>query len=376
MLRTLLSVAAVATLAASLSAQSQVPVYKAVAPQFAGTFDPGTGTLIPGGGSRLGPDSIYNNNILTNYYSVPGQDQEWIDEGQLCDRGFLRDEQINGFNFTYCSTEADPTQNSGTITFTIYDDYTICAGPTNGGNFANGGFICAYDIVGLPLGDPNGVVQCWIVTIDLMGGFECPNGIENSACDLGRLTTDEANGKLFGWGIIPRNNNTGPWLAAGGKGADNAFTWFDQFGIFQGCFWFGGAPFASFAFQAFGNPENCIALNPCAPLPNDNLEVAVIPNGNIRDFVVNNPQPGETYWLVASTLCGPELPLPTGMTVLVNVPTIVPQTPAQMFGNQIQVTGPPVGRVYFQVVCTPNQNPPSPSNLPVRGSQIFCEVFG
>lgn len=365
-------------LASQLAAQSQTPIYKAVAPQFAGVYDPHTGTLDRSAVSpRLGPDSIYNNNTLTNYYSVPGIDQEWIDEGQLCDRGANAEEQINGFNFTYCSTEADPTQNGGTFTFAFYDEFIICTGPSNGGNFANGGYLCAYDIVGLPLGDPNGVIQCWIVTIDLMFGFECPNVNAAQACWNGDLLTDESNGKLFGWGIIPRNNNTGPWLSQGGKGADNAFVWFDQFGIFQGCFWFGGTPFASFAIQLFGPEANCRAINFCNPKPNDDLQLNVnVPSQFQRTFNIVNPQQGECYWLLASFQCT-TLCLPTGCTILVD-PFPLAAPPIPMPNNSVTVTAPgAIGEVYFQAVCTadPPCNPPSPANLPVRASNKWCENF-
>lgn len=52
--------------------QSQVPVYKAVPPKFAGVYDPIKGELT--GMNLSSTTTIYNNNTLTNYYSVPGLD--------------------------------------------------------------------------------------------------------------------------------------------------------------------------------------------------------------------------------------------------------------------------------------------------------------
>ena len=67
---------------------------------------------------------------------------------------------MNSFDFTYCSATPDATGNSISIGITFYDENVFCAGPT----FT--GASCLYDILGLPGGDANGALQCWIVTID------------------------------------------------------------------------------------------------------------------------------------------------------------------------------------------------------------------
>lgn len=343
--------------------QSKIPVYKAAPPKFAGTYDMATGKLSQSNTS--GPRILYNNNTLTNYYSVPGADQEWIDEGQFCGQESV---QINGFNFAYCSTEADATQNSGNITFTFYDDFTICAGPTHGGNFANGGFVCAYDIVGLPLGDPNGVIQCWIVTIDLSGGFECPNALATQS----QLSADESNGKLFGWGFIPRQNNTGPWIATGGKGADNAFVWFDAFGIFQGCFWFGGTPFASFAIAFFAPPIGTFCYYPAGPeQEDDNVFFKIIGNadGELKTTYAGNA--GKAYILASPR--ADNLVLGEG-TMLVEPPVVAP-TPLPYGGGVFNKMLPIGSRYYLQVVETENGLPPSFTNIPNAWSQGYCVIF-
>ncbi|KAA3611799.1 MAG: hypothetical protein DWQ01_06860 [Planctomycetota bacterium] len=376
MSRCLLVSAAALILAATASAQTQVPVHKAVTPKHAGVFKMATGELVPADvGVRSGPDVIFNASELTNYYSVPGIDQEWLDEGTLLDRGLIANaDQMNGFEFVYCSTEADATQNSGTVTFAFYDDTVICSGPSNGGNFALGGYMCAYDIVGLPLGDANGAIQCWIVTVDLMFGFECPPAIQPQPCGFD-WPTDSANGKLFGWSFIPRNDNTGPWLSKGGTqaaGIDNSFVWFDQFGALVGCFWFGGTPFANFAMKMFGNEANCRALNDCTQVNTVQLGVTVL-GPNIRQFTIVNPTPGDTYWIGASFGVN-ELPLPNGTTLILALP-LIPPTPAPMPNNTITTPPLPSGTIYFQAFCTSNGLPPSPGNLPSGISNAWCEVI-
>ncbi len=248
--RFITSATAALVLVSGIAAQHK-PVFKRsnVSPVFAGTYHPALG-FQPHQTQRLGPELIWNNNRLLNYYSPgSGTDQEWIDEGVLPDRnstylGSVR-EQINGFNFTYCSTEPDPGTGVVTTTITFYDETIRCAGPPNWPAAD-----CGYVLVGLPGGDPNGAVECWVVSVDLEGGgFECD------------LTTDASNNKLFGWGGAYDNDQTGPWVAIGGHGADDSWTWFDHTnlnGAFVGCFWFGWPP-GKFAMQLYGNPRNAFA---------------------------------------------------------------------------------------------------------------------
>ncbi|TAH34846.1 MAG: hypothetical protein EYC70_13645, partial [Planctomycetota bacterium] len=73
MLRNILAAGAVVALAASVSAQNQLPVHKAVQPKFAGVYKVASGEFIPGNSAeRSGPDVIFNNMVASNYYSVPG----------------------------------------------------------------------------------------------------------------------------------------------------------------------------------------------------------------------------------------------------------------------------------------------------------------
>ncbi|KAA3611435.1 MAG: hypothetical protein DWQ01_04915 [Planctomycetota bacterium] len=364
MSRSLLAAAAVLTLSASLTAQSQMPVSKAVTPKHAGVFSMATGELEPASASeRAGLAVIFNASELTNYYSVPGLDQEWLDEGTLLDRNTGNVEQMNCFEFVYCSSEADATQNSGTVTFAYYDETVVCSGPTNGGNFALGGYLCAYDIVGLPLGAANGAIQCWIVTVDLQGGFECP---PNLTFDW---TTDAGNSKLFGWSFIPRNDNTGPWLSKGGTqaaGIDNSFVWFDQFGALVGCFWFGGTPFASFAMKMWGNVADVRAYYTVANSPADFL-VTISANAG-GSLTIDGTGMSDVYAVVS--LAAADLPAIPGagallidINALATTPIPVPSTGITL--NTSVGTG---ATTYWQCMQT-NGGAPSAGNLPIAMSQ-------
>ena len=185
MFRNILTGAAALALITGATAQQkqQMTVNKVTAtPQFAGQYHPSTGLVQSNGSTaKFGPESIYNNNVLTGYYSIPGADQEWIDEGVLVDRNSTSTDQINGMNFTYCSADSNP--NGIATIVTIYDETVRCAGPA-----VWPAADCAYGVAGLPGGN-NGNLACWIVTLELTG-FEC------------NLATDASGNKLFGFANI------------------------------------------------------------------------------------------------------------------------------------------------------------------------------
>lgn len=147
-------------------------------PQYAGVYHPSYGFRPAKNVERSGPVLIYNNMDLTSYYSIPGTDQEWIDEGQFLSRHSDLSEQVNGTSFIYCSAEDAP--NGITSVFRLYDETIICAGPP-----AWPAADCSYALAGLP-GGSNGNLACWQVDLDL-SGFEC------------NLTTDPSGNQLFGF---------------------------------------------------------------------------------------------------------------------------------------------------------------------------------
>ncbi len=70
-------------LVSGLVAQQELTLKKVgVAPVHAGTYHPALG-FQPNQTLRLGPESIWNNNRLSNYYTISPTDQEWVDEGVL-----------------------------------------------------------------------------------------------------------------------------------------------------------------------------------------------------------------------------------------------------------------------------------------------------
>ena len=349
MFRTLITGAAALAIVASASAQTQLPVYKATNPKFAGVYRMDTGLDASASAARSGPAVIFNNNVLSGYYSVPGAAQEWVDEGGLYDRDGLKlEDQINGFNFTYCTSEFDPNGVGGTYIATFYDDNIWCAGPSTWPTA-----VCAYGLGGLPL-SPDGNLGCWIVTVDLMGGFECPPDLSTSFPTEG---VPDINGapRYFSWGGTWDVNNTGPWIARGGYRRDNSFTWFDtNTGTLAGCFWFGGFPFANFAMGMNGNAAGIKCYTGGGFGTPNQLGLTIsgsITAGTSVTFAITNPL-GLSYWLVASR--GPaNITLPSGAIVQIDPNNILNPTPLPMPGGVKTVTIPnnAPSQVYLQALC-------------------------
>lgn len=276
-MRLVLTPFAIGFLVVSASAQQIQPrqsLQRAVgAPQFAGSYHPAVGFESSGSRvPRLGPATTYNNTTLTNYYAIPATREEWIDEGQLLSRNTGDWEQVNGFEFAYCSTDSNP--NGVPLVVTFYDEVTVCGGPQSTVWPAAD---CSYHIFGLP-GGSNGNLGCWSVSVSL-SGFEC------------ELTTDAGGGQLFGFGQMWPNPNTGPWVASGGLGNDNSFVSYDTQvpnanAAFVGCFFFGGTPHAGFAFATYGNPDETRTLwSAAGPGTGDSLELGIDASAQVGSAV-------------------------------------------------------------------------------------------
>ncbi|TAH38700.1 MAG: hypothetical protein EYC70_04850 [Planctomycetota bacterium] len=379
MQRILLLLTAPCLLAGSAYSQTTLPVQRATPPKFAGVYKAATGEFSPTtGGARSGPDVIFNNMVATNYYAVPGAGQEWIDEGGLVDRAGEFLDQINGFDFIYCSTDPAPT---GAITISFYRQTLECVGPLLSGT--PDGPDCSYLLSGLPLGTPTGGLQCWIVHVDLSGGAECPS---DQAFGFPTEDAQDVN-RLFGWGFLPGDANTGPWLRQGGRRTTNNFLWWDSLGqAMVGCFWFGGTPFASFALRLYGGPEATWRYWPDAPGPRDTLTLdstAVVP-GQSATWSVAPTTAGRFYWLIASPDWN-QFPA-VGGTVLFDYPVILPPTPVSMPGGNLTTTVPQnlPERVWTQAVetSTPALMPASITGFSnslvhanTKGGTRKCEVL-
>lgn len=226
---------------------------------FAGTYHPLHGFRAAAASNDLtahSPGLIYNNTVLTAYYSLPGQDQEWIDEGRASNTdGDLR-EQILGATITYCTSSSVPVEG----VLRLYDETVICAGPSSWPT-AN----CSYTLRDLP-GSTSGGVDCYTVALDFAG----------LECDLSIATAQTR----FGWSITWSDSLTAEQIAWGGAGNDNSFVWFDttapnRNAAFLGCYWFNGLPKADFALRLEGPPPDTYVDRASSPGAQDRLNLSL-----------------------------------------------------------------------------------------------------
>ncbi len=304
------------------------------------------------GGARAGSRVIYNCSFAGGYFNTVGNswatnaDHLWIDEGKLADFNHLSVEQIDGFDFSYCSSDLDP-MNNGSIRIAFYDDYVPCTSPPAA--------LCDYVLTGLPL-STSGNPECHAISIDLSGGFECSTDLANP------LHTTEVGGadRSFGWafGANPGQtgmNDTGPVLAkpcptplsncVGGNGFVNAgnenyFYWEDPAHAWTGCYWFGGVPWAGFSMKLFAPPAGAFPYGHA----NNSLDLSSTEwaPGGAMTWSVSGHSPSNQLFLIASRFRNPR-PHPGGEFLLakpymVIVPmnaaagTIVRSVPATMVG--------------------------------------------
>jgi pimeloyl-ACP methyl ester carboxylesterase len=227
------------------------------APRDAGTYHVATGTWTrTGPAAFLGPDVIYSATAPSGYFGFGWEGSEAVDEGILPGTGnplagFQDFYRIDGFQFGYCSW-ADTIDWA----FSFYDGYTPCDLPGSPAFCQN--IVGNVSVPGLPTGS-----ACWVVTIDLTGGYELCMQADGGSCAPGY------QGALsgldhFGWGAVWTTGNggvSGPLIAGydpqwspAGKGtcydpSQPCFGWTtglgaqDLFGVgapYNACFWFGG----------------------------------------------------------------------------------------------------------------------------------------
>lgn len=258
MFRSFLTIAAVAGLVAGASAQQTLQVEKIQGPIQYGSYDFQNGFTKTNGNNRaLGPDVLFSDiNCAAYYYGIigiPFFKHEWLDEAQLADRGVSGVEELNGFAWSYCNTEALGYFDA---ILSVYDDTVAFTGPSI---WVNGTLTlpnCAFLIGGLP--DQG----CWQVTLDLSCGFECilPQASNPNSGAQGTI----------GWSVTPYTMAVfhGPILATQScaqPGTQDLFEWRDWTGAFTGfayyhagTFWFGGGGHArgDFLVEMSGSPED------------------------------------------------------------------------------------------------------------------------
>ncbi len=316
MFRNILTGIAVLALVANASAQTQTANFKkAATPEFAGVYRVDTGFVSSSPEMRMGPDVVYNNSIIGNYYTTPGAFQSYLDEGAFPDRGISGTEQVNGFEWLYCSGTPDAAGNSLNVTIVMYNEGVACDAPINWPNPD-----CGYMVSGLP-GDigANGL-SCWQVWLDFSGGYECTLQTEDAG------VTD----RQFNWSVVYEDDATGPFLTRGGYRTEDFFVWDDTLaGAIVGCYWFGGVPFASFGVKLYGMSNDTNAYYSSAPGAADTVDFTSteIKAGSQGTWAVTNPT-GNNYSLVATMAAGEISVL--GGTLLIDYPNFLPPTPLAM----------------------------------------------
>jgi hypothetical protein len=381
----LLATAAAVALAAALPAQGTLQAKKINVPvQYVGTYHMATDTWT--GGTRVGTFVLYNCTTPGNYYSNVGNsfatnaDHLWIDEGELLDTNEGRVTQVSGFDFAYCSTDLDPTGNGGSVGVLFYDDHGSCAT----GETAT----CAYLLSGLPL-STTGNTACWAVAVDLAGGFECST--DNTAMFRTAGNTGKANA-AFGWAFsanpgVAGRNNTGPILdlpcaqplsgcpavdTSGLQGNQNFFAWEDPAGVWTGCYWFGGVPWASFSMQMYSGSAgaNTLAYG-YGTNANTLTSTSWVPGLSVT-FTSTTSTGGAGVYFLASLATG-NLNLGSSGTLVVST-SFLPPTPLPMPGGVLTVPA-PVGvpnTVYVQAAET--TGPANPSALRALSNGLRLEA--
>ncbi|PCJ52695.1 MAG: hypothetical protein COA70_11930 [Planctomycetota bacterium] len=366
MKRTLTAVLASLVLMTGLSAAQAVSLqgrlHRTVSPTN-GTYNLTTGFELGAPTFRSGPATIFDNTDGVNYYfSTLPPTEEWIDSFAFVADEISGFEQINGFEFQYCSMFPDPQGNMVTAEIRFYEDDPGFMEPTGWTDLIAGtvqNSACAYILPGLP-GDISGTgTTCWFMNINLACGFECSVPQEITP---GGVT--EFNG--VGWMMRDPSGgfNTGPILGSNihrtfwGYGSRDLFTIMDLADVgaeFQGTFFWGINPKTLIQFNIIlygdGIPDTDV-INPDTPNTGDVLCLGSdmeFRNGNAVTWALDDLGgtavfPSAAYAMLVGTsgssagfgsIAGP------GTTLLVDPGSLVtPPTPLVMGGIVPSVTTP------------------------------------
>ncbi len=390
MWRNVLTGAAVLALCATASAQTQTlsanhVKSKANTPvQYLGTYQMATDQWTPVA-NRNATRVLYNCTTPGNYYGAVGNsfttaaDQLWIDEGQILDTNSGMIDQVGKFDFSYCSSDIAPSANGGSILINFYDDYSPCSTPLS--------TTCSYIIGGLPMGTANGNTQCWAVSIDLSGGFECTTDPNAMFVSTGG-TVGSLNG-TFGWAFgsnpgLAGMNDTGPILdlpcarplngcSTGGSTQmnQNKFWWEDSTGAWTGCYWYGGVPFASQDMKMYGGSIGSFAYGYAGGANSLALSSTDFVAGNVT-FTVTGGTPGNALYLLAGSAAAA---MPLGNNELeVNFATFFPGIPLTMPATGVMTVSVPasISGAFAQVAET--TGPASPGALVNMSNGLMLQM--
>ncbi|MBC8369185.1 MAG: hypothetical protein H8E25_04235 [Planctomycetes bacterium] len=245
---------------------------------------------------RSGPDTIFDGSVgLSYYYIVAGTDLELIDDGSLAQRGTLGQEQVNGISLSYCTSS-----NQVDCELRFYADNIYNAGPSGWIDQTNRGEACVYGLTGLPGSFSGTGFSCWLLTIDLSGGFECTLPQEQVA----------GSADSFGWSVqwLTPSSATGLFAlnpsGQQGYGTRPSMEVYDlsqpHGSEYQGAL----AHLGNFNTKWFGNVEDTVAYYPFAPLANDTVRfnaLTPIRSGAVASWEVENVDPAATYGMIVSS---------------------------------------------------------------------------
>jgi hypothetical protein len=370
MFRSIFASAAALAIVAGATAQNQLPagnLHKSVTPSH-GVYSLESGFQVSTQAYRSGPETLYNNRDgATYYYTTVADTDEYVDEGSFARRGVTHTEQVNGITFEYCSAMPDPLGTNDVLDteLRMYDSTVAGAGPPSWtSSSADHGATCSLGLVGLP-GDGGAGFACWIVTVDLTGGYECTLPQELSA----------GSADTFGWSMMYLDpaGSTGPILdslvgaTSVGYGALDQFEWYDLLQAagseYLGSYWFGGVAKAqgSFNMSMQGNVNDTSAYYSATPGANDTVDwqaTAEVRGGQAAGWAVTNPDGVHNYGMLvskhsadigivggtASLLISPSpanllhapIPMGVGGAFGANMP---PSLPANIYTQAVQHTG-------------------------------------
>jgi len=361
MLRSIATGVALLGFMAGATAQQQTlapgTANRTVAPQH-GVYKMESGFELVQTTPRTGPDTLFSNDGGEYYYDTLNQSPsfEWVDEGSFPQTGVNGTEQINELVWNYCSTEPDDpggvALNPGSVML-MYNDTVFNTGPTGWPTFQ-----CGYAIGGLPQWDGNPLgINCWVITLDLSGGFECTLPQE--------LTLGGA--EPFGYSNTYLAANTGPVFGSTtGYGVVDGMELYDLTqpagAEHQGNFFLGGGPHAQWnlnmTFNGYANDTQ--AYYSAAPLANDTVQwntSGEVRGGALAGWVVENPDGVSNYGMLVSNgaadspvvaggtasllvnaggLLTSPIPMGTAGSFGVNLP---PSVPSNIFTQAVQHTG-------------------------------------
>jgi len=328
------------------------------------------------GSARAGSRTLYNCTTPGNYYSTVGNssatnaDHLWIDEGKIADSNASAIDQVNGFDFAYCSRDLDLSGNSSSIRIVFYDDYVPRTAPPAA--------TCDYIISGLPLSS-TGNTQCWGVGIDLEGGFECSTDL----ADMFNTTEAGVADRYFGWAFganpgLTNMNNTGPILDLPcatpvvlngcGSGNENFFYWEDPAAAWSGCYWFGGVPWGSFSMKMVGGATNAFAYGHA----NNTLGLAStdFAGGSNVTFTATGQGAGSALYLLAAPASGSVI-LPAGELVIST--SFYPGIPFAMdFATGALTASVPAAVAVAYVQAAETTGPATPGALVALSNGLYC----